>query len=309
VNANFPKEHPLHGGFSVERHLDEADLVLLVACRAPWYPPSKRPARGPIVAISDNPLKQHMVYQSLQAERYLEGDIAATLRRLTAALTGLDTPAHEERRRRWASRHEEAAERRRGREAEARAKRPIDPVWLCAALGEALPADTIYIDETITHSGLVQEHVPWSDPQAYFYVQGGLGQGLGVALGAKLAAPQRPVVLLIGDGGLLYNPIIQALGASRNYDLPILVVVFNNGKYASMKANHLRFYPDGAAVGTGVFHGVELPHSPDFAAMPALFDGEGEKVEDPEAIVPALKRGLKAVRRGQTAFVNVMLAR
>ena len=48
--------------------------------KAPWYPPSKRATTGTIVAISENPLKGTMVYQNLQADGYVEGDVAVTLK-------------------------------------------------------------------------------------------------------------------------------------------------------------------------------------------------------------------------------------
>ena len=47
---------------------------------------------------------------------------------------------------------------------EARKKRPIDPVWLCAALSEAMPDDAIYVEETTTHRGVVQRHLEWNEP-------------------------------------------------------------------------------------------------------------------------------------------------
>jgi thiamine pyrophosphate-dependent acetolactate synthase large subunit-like protein len=311
VNANFPKDHALHAGFNIEPHLDGVDVALLVNCRAPWYPPSKRPPHAAIVAIADNPLKEHMVYQSLQADHYLEGDVALSLSSLAAALRERtpDRDAVADRADKWEARHKESEKQLRAREQVAMSKSPIDPVWLCAALRETMPDDVIYLDETITHSSLVQRHVLWRDAQAYFYVQGGLGQGLGVALGAKLAQPRRPVVLLVGDGGLLYNPIIQGLGAARAYGLPVLIVVFNNNAYTSMKMNHLRFYPKGAAVQTGTFHGVNLAGSPDFSKFAEEFDGYGERITKPTDLTAALRRGLAAVAGGKTAIVNVILER
>ena len=55
------------------------------------------------------------------------------------------------------------------------------------------------------------------------------------------------MVLLIGDGSFLYNPIVQALGASKQHDLPIIIVVFNNKKYEAMRKGHVHHYPDGAS--------------------------------------------------------------
>ena len=84
-------------------------------------------------------------------------------------------------------------------------------------------------------------------PQSFFRGAGGLGQGIGTALGIKLAARERPVVLLVGDGSFLYNPIIQALGASKRHELPVAIVVLNNGRYEAMRKGHVHHYPDGAS--------------------------------------------------------------
>src|SRR5205807_7280999 len=73
--ANFPTDHPLYIGYANYRAVGDADLVLLVGGRAPWYPPRQRPTRGKIVAIHDNPLKADMIYQNLHVDFYLEGDI------------------------------------------------------------------------------------------------------------------------------------------------------------------------------------------------------------------------------------------
>ena len=77
--ANFPTDHPLYLGMANYKPVDDADLVLLVGGRAPWYPARRRPTSGKIVAIHDNPLKGHMVYQNLHADLYLEGGMAESL--------------------------------------------------------------------------------------------------------------------------------------------------------------------------------------------------------------------------------------
>src|SRR5690606_23187151 len=129
---------------------------------------------------------------------------------------------------------------------------------LCVALRETMPDDVVYVDETTTHRGLIQRHVGWNRPQSYFYVHGGLGQGIGMALGVKLALPDQPAVSLIGDGAFMYNPTNAALGLARDSATPILIVVFNNGHYAAMRNNQRRFYPDGAGFATDQFHGGEV---------------------------------------------------
>ena len=219
----------------------------------------------------------------------------------------LDDRAISERRATLTASHDALMEKRRARQLAARDKTPIDPVWLCAALSDALPEDTIYIDEVTTHTGLLREHIRWNKPQSLFTRQGGLGQGLGLSLGVKLAKPDRPVVTLIGDGGFLYNPVLQSFGASRDFNLPILVVIFNNRKYAAMQGMHKRMYPDGVAVETGNYLGTFI-NGPDYVKVIEAFGGYGERVEDPDALPDALKRGHEAVRAGRTAVLDVVVA-
>jgi thiamine pyrophosphate-dependent acetolactate synthase large subunit-like protein len=163
------------------------------------------------------------------------------------------------------------------------------------------------VDETITHSRVLQQHLQLDRPLSYYYVQGGLGQGIAVALGVKLAARQNPVILTIGDGSFLYNPIWPSLAAAKNLNLPLLIVVFNNRQYLSMKYNHLREYPDGVAKATRYFPGTDLSTQPDLASAAASFDMFGVTVREPSQLSDALESGLQAVVDGRTAIVNVHL--
>jgi acetolactate synthase-1/2/3 large subunit len=170
-----------------------------------------------------------------------------------------------------------------------------------------MPSDAIYIDETIVHRPQILRRIERDNPQSYLRPTGGLGQGLGTALGVKLASPDRPVVALMGDGSLLYNPITQALGVARESSLPIMIVVFNNSSYAAMKRLHLSFYPEGDAAKSGIFHGVNIP-GPDYQELASPFGGHGERVENPERLAGAIKDGLAAVAEGRVAILDVALS-
>ncbi len=306
--ANFPKDHELHQGHSFAPFKDEADLAIVIRTRAPWYPPSDGPSKAVVAVIDESPHRDNMVYQSLQADMYLEGNAAQTLRDLADAVAGLgvDDTAVEERRSRLAQSHDRIRETRLAARSEARHKTPIDPIWLCAALGEVMPDNAIYIDEVTTHTPLLRQHIDWNRPQSLFTRQGGLGQGLGLSLGIKLAKRDQPVVTLIGDGGFLYNPVLQSLGAARDFDLPILAVIFNNRKYDSMQRMHRKMYPDGTAIETDTFYGTHI-HAPDFTKIAEAFGGYGEQVTDPDALEDALRRGLEAVSGGRAAILDVVV--
>jgi acetolactate synthase-1/2/3 large subunit len=308
--ANFPTDHPLYLGMGRYQALDDADLVLLVGGRAPWYPPRRRPTRGKIVAIGDNPHKGHMVYQSLHADFYLEGDTAQSLKLLTTAMksTKLDADAVQARRQRWAREHENYATGLRAERAKAHNGSDIDPLSLVGALGDVMPADTIYVDETITHSAMLRQHLPMTMAQSFFRGSGGLGQGIGTALGIKLAARERPVVLLVGDGSFLYNPIIQALGASKRHELPIAIVIFNNKKYAAMGQGHVHHYPDGASASENLHYGVTID-GPDYEQLGGHFGFHGQRVEKVGELNDALRSALAATQGGRTAILNACITR
>ncbi len=310
VVSNFPKDHSLHLGTEGGAFFKAADIVLVVKDRAPWYPLRSQPEQATIVAIDDNPLKATMAYQELGADRYLEGNSVATIRSIAAGLRSAGMKAETNAARREARKgdHDRLIVKLREAEAEASTKAPlIDPVWLCGALVETMPANAVYVDETTVHRGLVKRHVMWSEPQSYFN-QSGLGQGLGHALGVKLAMPERPVVALIGDGAFLYNPVLAFCGASKTYALPVLVVIFNNKRYQAMARNHLGFYPEGVCATDDTWFGVHID-APELDTVGAPYGFYGRTVEDPAQLKAALTEGLAAVHSGRTAIVNVMLSR
>ena len=308
--ANFPTNHPLYLGLANYKGLADADLVLLVGGRAPWYPARRRPTTGKIVAIGDNPLKEHMVYQNLHADEYLEGDIAEALKLIIATVKSatIDAAAVNARRQRWTREHETYVAGLKAEREKAQNGSGIDPLSLMGALGDVMPADTIYMDETITHSPMLRQHLPQTVPQSFFRGSGGLGQGIGTALGIKLAAPQRPVVLLIGDGAFLYNPIIQALGASKRHELPIIIIVLNNKKYEAMRKGHVHHYPDGASASKDLHYGVTID-GPDYEQLGSHFGFHGQRVEKLAELKSALQDALAATKAGTTAILNVHVTR
>ena len=308
--ANFPTNHPLYLGLGNYKPVAEADLVLLVGGRAPWYPARRRPTTGTIVAIHDNPLKGHMVYQTLHADLYLEGGIAESLELLVAALKSgkIDTEAVNARRQRFTREHDNYVAGLRAEREKAQNGSGIDPLSLMGALGDVMPADTIYVDETITHSPMLRQHLPQTKPQSFFRGSGGLGQGIGTALGIKLAAPERPVVLLVGDGSFLYNPIVQALGASKRHGLPIIIVILNNKKYEAMRKGHVHHYPDGASASKNLHFGVTID-GPDYEQLGSHFGFHGQRVEKLAELKGALQDALAATKAGKTAILNIMVTR
>jgi len=306
--SNFPKTNPLYQGPSIAPFAETADLVLAVRSRVPWYPPYARPNKATIVSIAENPLNGTMVYQNLQADVFLEGDAVHTLKTLAAFVRAAKPDAKRiaERRARCVSAHtklqEELAKSARA------ANGGISPPMLCQALNEALPEGTIFVDETITHRPDTMQYLNPTGPGCYYRGGGGLGQGIGMALGAKLAAPDRLVAAVIGDGSFLYNPLAQSFALSRHANLPILAVVFNNGGYRAMKEEHHAYYPEGVAAANNQSYGFDITGFA-YSDLIKPFGGFGKRVEKPADLKAAIKRCADAVKGGQAAILDVALER
>jgi acetolactate synthase-1/2/3 large subunit len=307
ANANFPKSHPLHQGSNYGPYLAEVDLALLVASRVPWYPPKNSPQNARIVAIDENPLKDYMVYQSIEVDIYLQGTTAQTLELLTETMKGDRGDADlEQRHARWAKAHGDLVSKRISGKPTAKEKQTISTALLCHCLNECMPAETIYVDETIVHSPTLRDLLHGDLPHSFFRVPSGLGQGLSMALGIKLAARERPVVLLIGDGSFLYNPVLPALTFSRDQNLPILIVICNNNNYEIMRKIHLNWYPHGVSAREKLHFGVHI-NGPDYSQVAGFASGKGLLVKKPADLDDGIRQGLAAVRGGQTAIINVVL--
>lgn len=308
--TNLARDHEMWMGYADATLFADADLILAVEARTPFNPPSARPGIGAIVVIGESPLKTHLGYQALHADQYLEGDCARALDMLrAAALRGADNDAIARRRARWRARHDALLTQLAAEEDKALAASGIDAVALAAVAGRSLPADAIVCDETITHMPVMRAHLPLNAPQSFFRITGGaLGQGVGVALGVKLAAPQRPVALFVGDGSFLYNPIIQGLGAAKAHGLPIIIVVCNNRRYEAMRKGHVIYYAGGVADTTRFHHGVEI-EGPEYQDLGTHFGFFGAKARTPDELARAFADALAANAQGRTAILNVEMTR
>ena len=111
---------------------------------------------------------------------------------------------------------------------------------------------------------------------------GSMGYGVPAAVAAKQLYPERVVVAFSGDGDFLMNG--QEFATAVQYDLPIVVVVVDNGMYGTIRMHQEREYP-------GRVSGTRL-RNPDFAALARAFGGHGETVEETAQFEAAFERAL-----------------
>lgn len=313
--VNFPRDHPLYGGAALSAQLAEtlkdADVVFLLATVAPWHPPSSAPGpRTRVVVLDDDPFRTAMPHWGYRADLVVAGDVERSLVMLLERLRDLVAPGSRAGAlERWRAAHSRQREALRAEGRAAGAQDVIDTRWVARELNEVLPEGAVVVDETITHKLEIHRFLSRLAPGQFFAASyGGLGTGLGTALGVKAAAPEGTVVATIGDGAFNYNPVLAALGAGQEHGLPILIVLFDNGGYLSQKSGVPLHYPEGWAVRTNTFVGTSIAPSPDYAAIARAFDGHGERVHEPREVRAALQRGLEAVARGRLAVIDVVLA-
>jgi len=309
---NFPRTHPLHGGFEAAPYLKEADLIVLVGVIGPWYPPSAGPKPGvKVVVIDENPLRADAPYWGYASDVCVVGEVVNALGSLVELVKEQIASQHElveQRKTRWTARNQE---RRKGWQQDALAARdrmPIDTRWLCSEINQILPENSVVVEETITSRQTIFRYLDSLQPGGYVSgLSGGLGLGMGIALGVKSAVPDKLVVSLIGDGSFNYNPVLAAFGCAQEYQMPTLTVLFNNQSYLSMRLGTQQLYPQGWAARTETFYGAPILPHPDYASIARAYDGYGETVEEPGQIRPALQRAIEAVRAGKAALVDVVL--
>ncbi|HEU4353143.1 MAG TPA: thiamine pyrophosphate-dependent enzyme [Burkholderiales bacterium] len=299
---NFPREHPLYGGV-VNDAVPECDAVVLVDAVLPWHPPSAvKNIR--VFVLGEDPLRSKLPYWGFRTDAVIPGELRTSLIGLAARL-GKNSPRSNSR---WREKRKSERDALRAAARAAGTEPHITTAWVAHSLNELLPRDAILVDETITHRldlvRLVERLGPGGFYEASF---GGLGMGLGVALGVKQADPARTVVCTIGDGAFHYNPVPASLGAAQEHRLPIFVILFNNAGYLSQKADVAKYYPQGHAVKTGRVAGTSIAPAPDYAALARAYGGVGERVEAPDEVRAALQRGFDAIAHGRLALLDLVL--
>lgn len=307
---NIPRESPCFAGWQPGRWVAEADVGLMVDVDVPWLQNEVNPPDDACWYQFDvDAVKRDLPMWSFPAAQRFEGDSALLLERLLALMQQQAGAADQAR---AAARLAVLADEHRARRARevALAEDPgssgrINAHHLCAALARHLGADDIVVSEAIRNTPAVMAQIPRSRAGSFVgQAGGGLGFSSGVALGLKMAHPDRQVVQLVGDGSFHFCNPDSALAVARRYRLPVLTVIFDNGGWAAVKEATLRMYGDGHARRAGAYESTLEP-GVDFAQLAASAGAHGERLTEPDQVEPALQRAFAALRAGQAAVLQV----
>jgi acetolactate synthase I/II/III large subunit len=287
-----PADHHLFFSRTRSQALKEADVALVIG-----VPMDFRLGFGgsfgehtAIVAIDTaEPSRPHP--REPAAELY-GGDLPATLSDLRVASGGRELASAP-----WVESLRAAeTERREGERAEREDDRaPLHPMRLYAELARVLDRDAIVIGDGgdfVSYAGrVIDSYLPgcWLDPGPF----GCLGTGPGYALAAKLAHPERQVVLLLGDGAFGFSGM--EFDTLARHGVNVVGVMGNNGIWALEK--HPMEFLYGYSVA------ADLRPSTRYDQVVEALGGYGELVERPADVVGALERAFAA---GRPALVNVL---
>ena len=313
---NFPHSNPLYQG-SHWNHpfqnpvLAEADVVLVLDSDVPWIPTVSRPRDDArIFHIDVDPLKQSMPLWYIPAVQSFRADAATALRQLNqgiAALT-IDAARVAERRDHFAGLHQQRAAWLAEREKPAE---HLTTEYVMARLRAMLGEDSIVLNEGITNYPEILNHIAPDTPGTFFASGGGsLGWNGGAAIGAKLAAPDKTVVAVTGDGSYMFSVPSSVHWMASHYKAPFLHIVLNNRGWKAPRYSALAVHPSGYAANTADLD-VNFDPPPDYAGIAAAAGGaHARAVKEVAEVDDALSEALRVVREeGRCAVLDIWLPR
>ncbi|MBB3177979.1 thiamine pyrophosphate-requiring protein [Variovorax sp. Sphag1AA] len=309
---NMPRTHACFAGFSANGFLPDTDVGILLDVDVPWIPSEVDIAPDSHwIQVDVDPLKNaspmwpYAVHQRMMADsgRVLEQLTEVLQRRMSAGFAAEAA----QRARRYAD--EAAARREAAAAAAASGGQPgaIAAPYLCAAIARHLPEDALLLNEAVRTAPTVCAQIPRTRAGTYAgNGGGGLGWSAGFALGAKLAAPEREVVRIVGDGAFYFGNPSSTFATARQYGLPTLTVLVDNAGWAAVKTATARVHPDGYARRQDQFQS-RLANGVAFTQIAEAAGAFGLAIDDPEQVDSAIARCLQEVRAGRSALLHARI--
>jgi acetolactate synthase I/II/III large subunit len=313
-SSNVSHESPCFAGFAPGKAIANTDVGILVDVEVPWFPADVQPSERAFWAHIDiDVLKLRSPMWTFPSDLRLQGDSGLILDELLAELKARATPRFEAAAAARLDRLKAAREERLARAAKLAAYRgkpdAINPHYLFSELGQVLDDEDIVFNEAVRNAPAALMQIPRRLPNTIIDTGGaGLGWSGAMALGAKLAAPDRVTVQIAGDGSFYFGEPCSVFAVAQQYSLPIFSIVLDNSGWSAVKQATLRVFPDGEAKIAGVFE-AELAPKVEFTKIAEAFGAYAEKVADPADVPAALARCVKAVRGGRSALLHARVTR
>jgi acetolactate synthase-1/2/3 large subunit len=315
IDLNISQASPCFAGFDSQPLLETADFGLLLDSDVPFVPQyAKRANAIKWVQIDIDPLKSDFPMWGFATDMRIQGDCAVVLQQV---LDAVESRADDAFRRRvaeriasWGGAREAMAKRRAAASDNQGVSGALNPAFVFKTLNGKLSQDDVVVNEAIRNGPILQEHITRTKPHSYVGLAGGgLGFSGGMALGLKLAQPNRRIVQVIGDGGFHFSSPDSVYAVAQQYQVPIMTVVLDNGGWQAVKSAVQRVYPKGIAAETNEFQSRlksgRQGEQRDFSAVAKAFGAHGECVREPADLAAAIDRCLAALEDGKAAVLHV----
>ena len=287
----LPEDHPHAFLNARSTAMKEADLYLVVGTRLNYVFAQLQPPRmsgtAKVIRIDIDPGE---IGSSPRVDVGIVGDAGTVMRQLLAAGGGrVDAGRFADWRGRLAA--IEAEKRPEAEKAMSTDKTPIHPLRLCKEVRDFIDRDAILVVDGQEILNYGRQSIPTFNPRHRINsgTFGTMGVGMPFGVGAKVAQPDKQVVVLHGDGSFGLN--CMELDTAARHNIPVIVVISLNGGWT---ADPKREKP-----------GRELGYTR-FDLFAQSLGCHGEHVEKPDDIRPALERAKQAIRNGKPALVNVV---
>lgn len=260
-----------------------------------YHEPSRAIPEGlPIVHVDDDPWQ---IGKNFPVELGVLGHLDESLQALVERVRSLATePQRLRAQQALATRRRERERMRQDLETQIAQRwqdRPLASSALMGAVARAIDGrDVAVVEEAVTTTNMTLQRLgALRSPEAYFGHRGWtLGWGLGCAVGAQLAWPQRRVVAILGDGAALYG--ITGLWTAARYRLPVVFVVCHNAQYRILKVGARGFQLPEALADHYVGFDIDRPEV-DFVGLARSLGVAGVRVDSAEGLVAELRAGLE----------------
>src|SRR6185312_13333466 len=298
MTNNISHDAPCFIGFAADKAVPDADVGILVDVDVPWFPSDVQTHEKSFWAHIDiDTLKPGSPMWTFPGNLRMQGDSGRILEQVLEDLKAKATPRFKQAAAARMGRIKALREERIARAAKLASDKgksgAINPHYLMSELGKVLDDDAIIFNEGVTNAGAVLLQIPRKRPNTTMRSGGGgLGWSGSFALGAKLAAPDRLMVQVSGDGGFYFGNPSSVFAVSQQYKLPFFSIVLDNTGWNAVKQSTLRVYPEGEAKGTSEFE-AKLAPKVAFTKVAEAFGAYGEELSDPADVPAAIARCLK----------------
>jgi acetolactate synthase-1/2/3 large subunit len=282
----FPASHPLyvgnvgmHGNVVTNTLSGDCDLFIAIGTRFNDRIFGSLKDFLPEAKVLHIDIDRAEISKNVLAHKNLVGDAGVVIDALTGRIGNVDRSA-------WAAR---MAELKKENAPVFEKTEALDPPVMMRILREKIGEDATVATDVGQHQMWVALHVPFEKPRR-LVTSGGMGTmgfGLGAAIGAQMGLPGNKTLLVTGDGSFRMN--CNELATVANYNLPLTIVLMNNGTLGMVRQWQTLFYDKR-------YYQTTLDRGPDFVKLADAYGVEGHRIDTMSDFESQLEKAVAADR-------------